>query len=70
MSGLEMQPPALRDGRRNQHQFHPRKRFADAAPRAAAKLTTPISGARIRMFQPDAMDMETAFMKLTEGRTA
>ncbi len=27
-------------------------------------------GARIRMFQPDAMDMETAFMKLTEGRTA
>lgn len=27
-------------------------------------------GARIRMFQPDAMDMETAFMKLTEGQTA
>ena len=27
-------------------------------------------GARMRMFQPDAMDMETAFMKLTEGRTA
>ncbi len=27
-------------------------------------------GARIRMFQPDAMDMETAFMKLTEGKTA
>jgi ABC-2 type transport system ATP-binding protein len=27
-------------------------------------------GARIRMFQPDAMDMETAFMKLTEGRVA
>ena len=27
-------------------------------------------GARIRMFQADAMDMETAFMKLTEGRTA
>ncbi len=27
-------------------------------------------GARIRMFQPEAMDMETAFMKLTEGRTA
>lgn len=27
-------------------------------------------GAKIRMFQPDAMDMETAFMKLTEGRTA
>jgi len=27
-------------------------------------------GGRIRMFQPDAMDMETAFMKLTEGRTA
>ncbi len=26
-------------------------------------------GARIRMFQPDAMDMETAFMKLTEGKT-
>ena len=25
-------------------------------------------GARIRMFQPDAMDMETAFMKLTEGK--
>ena len=23
-------------------------------------------GARIRMFQPEAMDMETAFMKLTE----
>jgi ABC-2 type transport system ATP-binding protein len=27
-------------------------------------------GARVRMFQPDAIDMETAFMKLTEGRTA
>ena len=25
---------------------------------------------RIRMFQPEAMDMETAFMKLTEGKTA
>jgi ABC-2 type transport system ATP-binding protein len=27
-------------------------------------------GARVRMFQPDAVDMETAFMKLTEGKTA
>ncbi len=27
-------------------------------------------GCRIRMFQPEAMDMETAFMKLTEGKTA
>lgn len=27
-------------------------------------------GARIRMFQASAMDMETAFMKLTEGKTA
>ena len=27
-------------------------------------------GARIRMFQPDAMDMETAFMKLTEGKVS
>jgi ABC-2 type transport system ATP-binding protein len=27
-------------------------------------------GVRIRMFQPDAVDMETAFMKLTDGRTA
>ena len=27
-------------------------------------------GARIRMFQPEAMDMETAFMKLTQGTTA
>ncbi len=27
-------------------------------------------GARIRMFQPEAMDMETAFMKLTEGVTS
>jgi ABC-2 type transport system ATP-binding protein len=27
-------------------------------------------GAGIRMFQPEAMDMETAFMKLTEGKTA
>lgn len=27
-------------------------------------------GGRIRMFQPEAMDMETAFMKLTEGVTA
>jgi ABC-2 type transport system ATP-binding protein len=27
-------------------------------------------GARIRMFQPQAMDMETVFMKLTEGKTA
>lgn len=27
-------------------------------------------GARVRMFQPDAMDMETAFMKLTEGHVA
>lgn len=28
------------------------------------------TGARVRMFQPDAVDMETAFMRLTEGRTA
>ena len=28
------------------------------------------AGARIHMFQPEAMDMETAFMKLTEGKTA
>lgn len=28
------------------------------------------TGAKVRMFQPDAVDMETAFMKLTEGRTA
>lgn len=27
-------------------------------------------GGRIRMYQPEAMDMETAFMKLTEGVTA
>ncbi len=27
-------------------------------------------GARLRMFQPEAMDMETAFMKLTEGKVA
>jgi len=27
-------------------------------------------GARITMYQPEAMDMETAFMKLTEGKTA
>lgn len=41
-------------------------------------LTTPedlhdaihATGARIRMFQPQAMDMETVFMKLTEGKTA
>jgi len=26
--------------------------------------------ARLTMYQPEAMDMETAFMKLTEGRTA
>lgn len=26
--------------------------------------------ARVTMFQPEAMDMETAFMKLTEGKTA
>ena len=27
-------------------------------------------GAGIRMFQPEALDMETAFMKLTQGKTA
>jgi ABC-2 type transport system ATP-binding protein len=27
-------------------------------------------GAKLRMFQPEALDMETAFMKLTEGKTA
>ena len=27
-------------------------------------------GARVRMFQPEAMELETAFMKLTEGKTA
>jgi ABC-2 type transport system ATP-binding protein len=27
-------------------------------------------GARVYMFQPEAMDMETAFMKLTQGKTA
>lgn len=26
--------------------------------------------ARVRMYQPEAMDMETAFMKLTQGKTA
>ena len=28
------------------------------------------TGAKIRMFQAEAMDMETVFMKLTEGKTA
>jgi ABC-2 type transport system ATP-binding protein len=28
------------------------------------------AGAKIYMFQPEVMDMETAFMKLTEGKTA
>lgn len=28
------------------------------------------TGAKIRMYQPEAMDMETAFMKLTQGKTA
>ncbi len=28
------------------------------------------TGARVHMFQPEAMDMETVFMKLTEGKTA
>ena len=27
-------------------------------------------GGRVYMFQPEAMDMETAFMKLTQGTTA
>jgi ABC-2 type transport system ATP-binding protein len=27
------------------------------------------AGARLRMFQPEVMDMETAFIKLTEGKT-
>jgi len=27
-------------------------------------------GGRVQMFQPEAMDMETAFMKLTEGKVA
>jgi ABC-2 type transport system ATP-binding protein len=27
-------------------------------------------GCRVRMFQPEAMDIETAFMKLTKGKTA
>ncbi len=27
-------------------------------------------GAKVRMFQPEAMDMETAFMKLTQGKIA
>ncbi len=27
-------------------------------------------GASIRMFQPEAMDLETVFMKLTEGKTS
>ncbi|WP_417383498.1 ABC transporter ATP-binding protein [Gimesia sp.] len=33
-----------------------------------AKLAA--TGAKIRMFQAEAMDMETVFMKLTEGKTA
>jgi ABC-2 type transport system ATP-binding protein len=28
------------------------------------------AGVRVRMFQPEAMDMETVFMKLTQGKTA
>jgi ABC-2 type transport system ATP-binding protein len=39
---------------------------------AAEDLLTALHqmGAKVRMFQPEAMDMETAFMKLTEGKTA
>lgn len=46
-----------------------RVREGDAPPEVVLEgiLAT---GARVRMFQPDAVDMETAFMKLTEGRTA
>jgi ABC-2 type transport system ATP-binding protein len=28
------------------------------------------TGARVRMFQPEALDIETAFMKLTRGKVA
>ncbi|MCA8962423.1 MAG: multidrug ABC transporter ATP-binding protein, partial [Planctomycetes bacterium] len=27
-------------------------------------------GGRVRMFQPDALDMETAFLRLTRGKTS
>jgi ABC-2 type transport system ATP-binding protein len=38
---------------------------------APCELLDKIHGmkARVHMFQPEAMDMETVFMKLTEGKT-
>jgi len=59
ISGLEEQPDRLAAQLR-EDQFAPED-LLDAMHAL---------GARIRMFQPDAMDMETAFMKLTEGRVA
>jgi ABC-2 type transport system ATP-binding protein len=46
-------------------QMHPEQVVPEVLLERIMKL-----GARVRMFQPEALDMETVFMKLTEGRTA
>jgi len=46
-------------------QMHPEQVVPEVLLERIMKL-----GARVRMFQPEALDMETVFMKLTDGRTA
>ncbi|MEI9896550.1 MAG: hypothetical protein WDN28_22490 [Chthoniobacter sp.] len=69
-AGLDPRAPASRQpgGAARPHRRATARR-PDRAGRSSRRLAHP-GGARVRMFQPDAMDMETAFMKLTEGKVA
>lgn len=61
--------PGVQDVDRQTDRLAIRLRAGDLAPEELLEAMHKL-GCRMRMFQPEAMDMETAFMKLTEGKTA
>ena len=63
------QIPGIEDVQRQVDRLSIRMRAEDLAAEDLLEAMFRLD-CRIRMFQPEAMDMETAFMKLTEGKTA
>ena len=61
--------PGIADVQRQTDRLSIRLRAEDLAAEDLLEAMFKLN-CRIRMFQPEAMDMETAFMKLTEGKTA
>jgi ABC-2 type transport system ATP-binding protein len=43
---------------------------AEALPPETLLEELRTAGASVRMFQPESLELETAFIKLTEGKTA